>query len=361
MKKAATLVAGLLLVTGTVFAEGFSYDFSGTNVKFEQSFYDSEAGTFVTKEGDSEVKVNFNLTNGNTKVTLANEFDKGADAADALGVKVSHTALDGMIEIAVGGDLNFGKEADGFTAKTDDSVFLKYAPKSVEGLKIGFFPYDLPFKLEVDDLVLENKHNIPGVQVEYNSFTFRFGSRQVIDKEINKKNRFYGQATYNYSGEGFGFGGSLLFSTQDSDDQKWNQDIETGANAKNVARWALHLKGNVDVTDAIAVDGEFLTGVSIVENADSGFATRVKGSYKLGETETPEGTLTTSTYAQVKYTDKGGNAEGRAIVELGAEAGINGITISPNFKYTQAKNSTNFNGDAVDATYSVGLTLKYSI
>lgn len=361
MKKAATLVAGLLLVTGTVFAEGFSYDFSGTNVEYTQSIYDSQDGTFVTKTGDSDVTVNFKLAKENTSVNFKTEFDD----KDALTVGLTHSILDGMVEIAVAGDLNFGLPQGGLKASRNDSVWLKYKPKSVEGLTIGFFPYDLPFALEVDDLKLENGHDIPGVEVVYNAFTFRFGSRQVFADGVlgtngasntgTPANRFYGQASYNYSGEGFGFGGSLLFSTQDEKDVAWNQKITYG---DAVARWALHLKGNANITDALAVEGEFLTGVSIVENADSGFATRVKGSYVLGETETPEGTLTTSTYAQVKYTDKG---EGVAKFEVGAEAAINEISIKPNFSYTQKDGATNFDGEVVDATYQVGVTLAYSI
>ncbi len=365
MKKAATLVAGLLLVTGTVFAEGFSYDFSGTNVKYTQSFYDSKEGTFVTNTGDSDVTVNFKLANENTNVNFKAEFDD----KDSVVVELGHKILDGMVEINVAGDLNFTgytydsdkktySQTQGLKASRNDSVWLKYKPKSVEGLTIGFYPYDLPFKLEVDGLKLENDKNVPGIKVEYNSFAFTFGSRQVKDKADKPTNRFYGQVDYDYKGEGFGFGTSLLFSTQETSDKKWNQEI-TGKPIK----YALHVDANVELTDAIKVDGEFLTGVAAEEGSDNGMAARVKGAYTLSETETPEGTLTTSTYAEVKYTAAKGSVlkQDRTTLEIGAEASLNEISIKPNFKFVSEKDLKDFEGKVTDNSFALGLTLEYSI
>ncbi len=59
MKRTATLLAGLLLVTGTVFAEGSTLDFSGTTIKAKSVLLNT-AGANVNDDsnGDTDLVLN---------------------------------------------------------------------------------------------------------------------------------------------------------------------------------------------------------------------------------------------------------------------------------------------------------------
>ncbi len=379
MKKAATLVAGLLLVTGTVFAEGFTYDFSGTNVEFTQSLIDSQKGTLITKTGDSDVTVNFKLAKENTTVNFKAEFDD----KDAVVVELGHKILDGVVEINVAGDLNFTgykydsdkktySQTQGLTASRNDSVWLKYAPKSVEGLEIKLFPYDLPFEVSMDDYKFENTTDIPGFQVAYKGFTGRVGSRQLADKSGDGVNRFYGQLSYSNSGESYGIDADLVFSTQDKNDKEWGVSKHKLPTAQ---KYAFLLKGNYKPTDVVKLSGEFLTGQPIGEagkdDPKAGFALKARADYTLSEMETPEGTLTTSTYAQVMHFSedavkwdkdyKGDKAINK--VEAGVTAEINSIKITPKLTYTTGDDVFEQFGktEKTSSAYAAEITINYSI
>lgn len=195
MKKAATLVAGLLLVTGTVFAESkFKVDLTG-GVLYENTIFKTDTAILqheqvgesrADKNADQTFKADLQLTFTEKDVVNVTVENKDNDDKEDLTLKYTHTAErtkltvetntmfeetdftvvntseSGKVKAQIKGTLNTSLYANGsatpdtdgninladgkseFALSTDaDDVFLEY--KATKDVTVTFYPYATEF------------------------------------------------------------------------------------------------------------------------------------------------------------------------------------------------------------------------
>lgn len=111
MKRTATLVAGLLLVTGTVFAEG-KLDFSGTVIKANTKLITTtDANVSDDSNGDTDavLQLKYNLTD-NTSATFKFDTDSEDDTYDD-DMEILLKTVQGKVEAQFDAGLKFKNEA----------------------------------------------------------------------------------------------------------------------------------------------------------------------------------------------------------------------------------------------------------
>lgn len=172
MKKTATLLAGLLLVSGTVFAAG-ELDFTGTQVKAKSVLINSQSkGVNDDSNGDTDaillVKYKINDKTSASIKFNTDDTSNGADFDDNAELLVKR--VDGALEAQYDLELDFSNKPNSdttqyaFQLKEDNDsnkTYIKW--KKSDALTLGFYPFNMGMvngtMFDEDDALTE----IPGI------------------------------------------------------------------------------------------------------------------------------------------------------------------------------------------------------
>jgi hypothetical protein len=139
MKKTAVLLAGLLLVSGTVFAEG--WDVSRANMEASFNVLDSVNGMNVSNgDTDLNVKLSKELKEGVSAFIEieADEADEATPNAIATGINVS----EGDFTVQIKGELAVDPaEGSDFNAGNTDGTYVKWNVMGSENAVLGLHPW----------------------------------------------------------------------------------------------------------------------------------------------------------------------------------------------------------------------------
>lgn len=174
MKRTATLLAGLLLVTGTTFAAGQSnWDFTGTEVNAQTNISDSTYEPINDQSNkDTDLKFQFNYqVNDRTKISLGYDTnDEKGSLSDTLG-EVLVNRKDGRMEAQFDAELNINNTLLPFIFEDADSdkTYARY--NHTNNLALTFYPFNMGMKnaKEFDDCGIFTEYKgdyyteIPGV------------------------------------------------------------------------------------------------------------------------------------------------------------------------------------------------------
>jgi hypothetical protein len=147
MKKTAVLLAGLLLVTGTVFAEGWSI----TDANVEGSFYivDTQNGMNMTNgDVDLEVESSKDLGDGKSAFIELN-FDENTESDIDFGFEVTEGDFFASIgaQLALTDADSDGDNSDAaaleLKTKDGDSTYLGWYVMGNQDMKLTVYPYEI--------------------------------------------------------------------------------------------------------------------------------------------------------------------------------------------------------------------------
>lgn len=172
MKKTAILLAGLLLVSGTVLAAG-ELDFTGTQIKAKSVLINSQAkGVNDDSNGDTDaiLQVKYKI-NDKTSASIkfnTDDTSNGADFDDNAELLVKR--VDGALEAQYDLELDFSNKPNSdttqyaFQLKEDNDSNKTYVKwKQSDTLTLGFYPFNMGMvngsMFDEDDALTE----IPGV------------------------------------------------------------------------------------------------------------------------------------------------------------------------------------------------------
>lgn len=166
MKRTATLVAGLLLVTGTVFAS--EWKMTGANVEGTYYLTNSQTGSLGSSQDndlDMEVKVEKSGDFGTLGLRL--QMDKDGD--EDLELLYSRTQGDWTVGTAAilinadGGLLN----GTSTSMKKDDATYIKWNVMGSKTTTLGFYPYGTP-DMSFDNETFESfiDYGKPGLKLD---------------------------------------------------------------------------------------------------------------------------------------------------------------------------------------------------
>lgn len=181
MKKTLMLWAGLLLASGTIFAEG-KVDFSGTTVKVQELIKSSEVQSREYNDSDwgtnAVIKLNYNIDEKNS-VSLKYETNDDDDVSEDNLVKMFLKRVDGPIEAQFALELSpTGTTKDIQEIQDTNETYFKYKLK--DDLSVTVYPYNMG--LETDgwfDDYEDNITEIPGIVFTKGKFDIGFGVDQA--------------------------------------------------------------------------------------------------------------------------------------------------------------------------------------
>ncbi|MBN1468183.1 MAG: hypothetical protein JXM74_01950 [Fusobacteriaceae bacterium] len=352
MKRTATLVAGLLLVTGTVFAEG-KLDFSGTVIKANTKLIEKNyEAVNDDSNGDTDIilKVNYDLGN-NTTATFKFDTDSEDDTYDN-NMNIMVKTVQGKVEAQFDAGLDFNDSSKGsvaFKENQDSSdTYIKY--NYTDNMSVAFYPFNMGLKNGSEFDKGDHYTEIPGVVLTSGKSYVGFGMDEVEYLKKNGTDDYSSKIdsvmavkagttfetdkvklSLKYSGVFFGDEIKNAYYGTDANANDNYEDTEvtraiigeksfvaTGGNLGLVTN-DINAKAEVKVTDKIKVNAEVgmvtladdLELTSYNENGtatgtskeDSGFGLFVKGSYALSDVVTPYVKLKHSTDGFVAYGD----------------------------------------------------------
>jgi hypothetical protein len=146
MKKTAVLLAGLLLVTGTVFAEG--WELTGATVEGTLNVIDTENGMNMDS-GDNNLSFEMAKEGDFGKLTFGADFDEGDDAG--TGIDVSYSKTEGDFTASYGASISFAEDntVDGsdtgvaFSSDADSDTYLQWAVMGSEEMTLTVYPFEV--------------------------------------------------------------------------------------------------------------------------------------------------------------------------------------------------------------------------
>ncbi len=178
MKKKIAVLAGVLLVSGTVFGES-KLDISGSSVMFKQLIKNSETGNQMYQDSDwgtvAKLKLQYQIDSSNQVSIeyLTDESDKKDDAA-----KVLLKRTDGPLEAQVATELNFGKDSEGFKeVPVTKDTYIKYNMEN--GYAVTVYPLDMGTNTGGWFGDSDNSTQIPGVVLSKGNFLVGLGVDQI--------------------------------------------------------------------------------------------------------------------------------------------------------------------------------------
>ncbi len=345
MKRTATLVAGLLLVTGTVFAEG-KLDFSGTVIKAKTKLIEKNyEAVNDDSNGDTDIilKVNYDLGN-NTTATFKFDTDSEDDTYDK-NMNIMVKTVQGKVEAQfdAGLELDGAESSSGieFRENQDSSdTYIKYNHTGY--LAVTFYPFNMGLGNGSEFDEEDHYTEIPGVVLTAGKSYVGFGMDEVeyykrdgftFDQKIDSVMAVKAGTSFEtdkvklslkYSGVFFGddlkdgYYISGKTSTYERAIIGEKGLVATGGNLGLITT-DISAKAEVKLTDKVKLNAEVgmvtladdLTLFSFDENSnitgiseeDSGFGIFVKGSYALTDVATPYVKVKHSTDGFVAYGD----------------------------------------------------------
>lgn len=197
MKRTATLVAGLLLVTGTVFAE---VKVTAAHVEGTYWLTNSQTGSFGSKQDndlDLEVKAEKTGDFGTVGLVLQNDKDDDTD------LRLTYTKTAGDFTVATeallidsDGEL-LGKNAEGGIAGANmnkgDGTYISWDVMGSKTFKLTYYPYEVE-GMSFDKETFESfvGYANPGMKLDVKvnpntNLAFRFVTDNGKDEETEKK------------------------------------------------------------------------------------------------------------------------------------------------------------------------------
>jgi hypothetical protein len=189
MKRTATLVAGLLLVTGTVFAAESKLDFSGSQIQAKTSLVNTQ-GEDVNADSDDNttliLQAKYDFGN-NTTATFKFDTDSDDDHYDDnLNIKLK--TVQGKVEAQLDAGLSFNADAtvssSGIQLREEldsEDTYIKY--NHTKDMAVTFFPYNM--NLTNGSMFDEDDHHseVPGLVLNYKNAYVGFGMDYITAKE----------------------------------------------------------------------------------------------------------------------------------------------------------------------------------
>ncbi len=382
MKKVATLLAGMLLVTGQVMSMD-NWDFTGSYVEWETKLLDSSDGYLVDSSEadvvlDAKWNVHENFAIGFSMDTGDDSQNKGLAGDSEVGVSFKyHNNDDYEMSIAllirddqtklVNGNVVPG---DGLTAYIDegsDSTYIKW--KLSNGAKIGFYPYSINTDIG-NNLPSIYTGDIPGVVYEANNFLVGLGNiAHDHENVMTAKLQFKGE--YDKLKYGFAYNGAF------GDVDGYNHQLQNGnGNGKDyiATEHVINANAKVTLTKTMSLDLEagYTMSSDTVKNAypnldDSGFGAFARLNKGINEKVTlfGAGTYISESFLydddpSIVVEPNGEGAHGGYTkVEAGADYKVHeNITTSLSFEYKMTENEVYQDKDGVATDNYMGLSFK---
>jgi hypothetical protein len=247
MKKTAVLLAGLLLVTGTVFAEG--WEVSKANIEGTFDLIDTQEGSgFSNGDIDLDLKWSKEVKEGLTYSATIEANESGADSI-AVGAEIA----EGDFTAAIAMDYNPGLSADGFNVDAGDGNYIGWNVMGMEELNLAMYPYDVAgWDWDEDTFVVDTDGNIPGIKATYKlaeetTVKFLYGT---ADND-NLVNDTYMRADLSTKVSGISLDAYSLIKAEKAKNDDTNESKEDGA-------MALGAKASIGI-EALTISGELNT------------------------------------------------------------------------------------------------------
>jgi hypothetical protein len=142
MKKTAVLLAGLLLVTGTVFAEG--WEVTGADVSGTLNIVDTQSGMDM-EDGDAYLGLEMVKEGDFGTLTFTAEFDKDGDTGEAVDIAYSKT--EGDFSVGLGAAIDFSGDdtssSVGLTTDANSDTYLAWQVMGSEDMKLTVYPFEV--------------------------------------------------------------------------------------------------------------------------------------------------------------------------------------------------------------------------
>lgn len=317
MKKTATLIAGLLLVSGTIFAGDL--DFSGTQVKFKSTLVNSQAkGVNDDSNGDTDaiLQVKYKIDEKTSASLKFNTDDSsnGSDFDDNAELLVKRT--DGPLEAQFDLELDFSNTVnvkDGtsttfaFQMKEDNDSNKTYVKwKKSDTLTLGFYPFNMGMvngtAFDEDDAITE----IPGVVATLGNSYVGLGydtvdsSNSVLALKAGHK-LVAGKATINAKYSGVFYNEDKIKTLSSNTTLK---DVTSGnGGTVGAVSQDINVNLNYKLSEKITVDAE--AGYNVLNKNYTIAGAKDTDGLGLSVKATAKLTNVLTSYAQVKYTTDG--------------------------------------------------------
>lgn len=344
MKRTATLVAGLLLVTGTVFAEG-KLDFSGTVIKAKTKLITTtDANVSDDSNGDTDavLQLKYNLTD-NTSATFKFDTDSEDDTYDD-DMEILLKTVQGKVEAQFDAGLSFKNEEDvaviydttgtptgisttinhgtRFAEDQDSSdTYIKY--NHTDNMSVAFYPFNMGLGNGSEFDETDSYTEIPGLVLTAGNAYVGFGMESAdVDTDsvaagTQKESVMAVKAGYEMtSGDtkvALKYSGAFWDKDKLEDSVYTNvlgtagqlgpvvHDVNVHAELKLAEKFSVVAEAGINVLyddiEAIVPKNGTLSSRNGKEDIKTGYGVSVKGTYALSDKVAP--------YAQVKYTTDG--------------------------------------------------------
>jgi hypothetical protein len=349
MKKTATLLAGLLLVTGTVFAGEWTV--SSATVEGTLNVIDTQYGALSTDAGDLNFTVKSEKEGDFGKLTAELGLDKKSEDNS---FKLTYMKTEGDFTVATSAKLittsktaNSGNWA--LETQEGSDSYIKWNVMGSETVSATYYPW------EVDGMSWDNDtwesftgYGNPGlaVAVKLSDSTDFTTKLSVANGDSTTKNKYAVKGEFNTKMD------SVTVNAY-------------GAYATNDKQMAMGAKASMTLSDALTVNGEFNTSKKDKDDAFVGMFAKVSSKLEDMNGYTP------TAYASVKYLNKDaansdeGDSNG-ALTELegGLALAQGSFTITPKVVLTSREEKDFGKEDSTDMSKTrtkLGVNFKYSM
>lgn len=297
MKRTATLLAGLLLVTGTVFAaEGL--DFSGTVIKAQSILVNTNDSGNVNDDsnGDTDIvlKAKYNLDN-NTTVTFKFDTDSEKDTYDDnmnIMVKTVQGKVEAQFDAGLKLNANTTESSSGiqFRENQDSSdTYIKY--NHTKDMAVTFYPFNMGLSNGSNFDEGDSFTQIPGVVATFGKAYVGAGMDAITadDSVIAVK------AGYETTVAGATLKAKYSGAFWDDEKLTPGSTVVGTAGRLGLVVHDVNVQATYKVGKALTLTGEVgmetlvkdLYTTADGEIIDSGFGLFVKGSYAMSSVMTP--------------------------------------------------------------------------
>lgn len=343
MKRTATLVAGLLLVTGTVFAGDWTV--TGANVQGTFDLVNSQNGSLNSNGGDLDLTLKAEKDYGKAGVVgLKLALDKDADS----GLTLTYAKTEGDFTVATAAKLIDEKgsllNGDAVVAMNQNSdTYFKWNVMGSKTTSLTFYPYEVADMNWDNDTFksFDSTNNKGGLKL-----ATKIGTSDLAVKFTSKNDDSTTKNEYSVKGE---FGTKVATATVNA-----AAGYSTGSKTTMMA-----IKASMPVA-ALTVNAEFNT--EKVDTADAKVGVFVKGSYKLAEMNG----YTPTAYASMKMLNKYVVTASGATTETEAGLDLNkgSFTITPKVILNTAENKVLGKEDSSEKSKNamlVAVKVKYAM
>jgi len=350
MKKTAVLLAGLLLVTGTVFAEG--WDVSKANVEGTFNVIDTQKGMNMSAgDVDLRFKATKEVKEGMTSFVEA-KFDEDKENDIDFGLTVTEGDFTAAIgaQVTIDGQAAAGKSLT-LQTNNSDQTYLAWNVMGSESTVLTMYPYaiaDMSWDNETWETFIPAT-DVPGFKLAMDLAEGTKAAAKVgVYDNDQAKNVYVLKGEFSTSVSGVSLDAYVGLKTEDDSTTAKDQVTAMGVLAK------------MSLSDALKVEGEFNTEKT--GDADAAVGMYAKVSSTLAEMN---GYVPTA-YAKAKMFNKYQDTAKGAYTEL--EGGVKMVqgsfTVTPKVKFTTAENKVfNLEDDnsKEKTASSIGITFGYEM